>query len=153
MVSPTQTKPRSMARMRRYKESDLSRLEELFRQNFPGLVHPDLSAERNELNLLLEDSGGEIKMAVVGGRIPVAFPLIDPKSRVEREEFAALLGAAENELWQKRIAPCPLVLWMPETDFLHRLLVESFGFKSYRDLAPHAKFLEVSSVTEKNQEN
>ena len=151
MATPTQTGSRSMARVRRYKESDLHKLEELFRQNFPGLVHPDLSAERNELNLLLEDSGGEIKMAVVGGRIPVAFPLIDPNSRIEREEFAALLGAAENELWGKKIAPCPLVLWMPEGDFLHRLLVESFGFRGYRQLAPHVKFLMVQSPTEQKQ--
>ncbi len=35
MATPTQTNPGSMARIRPYKESDLHKLEELLRQNFP----------------------------------------------------------------------------------------------------------------------
>ncbi|MEE8201507.1 MAG: hypothetical protein V3R29_10110 [Candidatus Acidoferrales bacterium] len=152
MASSTQTSPGSMARVRPYRESDLHKLEELFRRNFPDLLLPDLRGESSDLNLVLEDAQGELQMAVVGGLFPAAFPLIDPNARIaeaEREDFSALLAAAEQELREKKIAPCILVLWLPEKQLIRRLLVEGLGFINYRNQTPYAKFVEQSVMATK----
>ncbi len=151
MATPTQTSPGSMARVRRYKESDLSRLEELFRKNYPIMLTPDLRGESNDLNLVLENARGELQMAMVGGGFLSAFPLIDPKSRVEREDFGALLAAAEQELCKKGLALDVLVLWLPEDQLHHRLLLESLGFVSFRNTIPYAKVVVGQSPTEQKQ--
>ena len=151
MATPTQTSPGSMARVRRYKESDLSRLEELFRKNYPIMLTPDLRGESRDSNLVLEDARGELQMAMVGGGFLSAFPLIDPKSRVEREDFGALLAAAEQELCKKGLALDVLVLWLPEDQLHHRLLLESLGFVSFRNTIPYAKVVVGQSPTETKQ--
>ena len=151
MATPTQTSPRSMARVRRYKESDLSRLEELFRKNYPIMLTPDLRGESSDFNLVLEDARGELQMAMVGGGFLSAFPLIDPKSRVEREDFGALLAAAEQELCKKGLALDVLVLWLPEDQLHHRLLLESLGFVSFRNTIPYAKVVVGQPATERKQ--
>ena len=150
-LTPTQTTSRSMARVRRYKESDLSRLEELFRKNYPIMLTPDLRGENSDLNLVLENARGELQMAMVGGGFLSAFPLIDPKSRVEREDFGALLAAAEQELCKKGLALNAFVLWLPEDQLHHRLLLESLGFVSFRNTIPYAKVVVGQPATEKKQ--
>ena len=151
MATPTQTGSRSMARVRRYKESDLSRLEELFRKNYPIMLTPDLRGESSDFNLVLENARGELQMAMVGGGFLSAFPLIDPKSRVEREDFGALLAAAEQELCKKGLALDVLVLWLPEDQLHHRLLLESLGFVSFRNTIPYAKVVVGQPATETKQ--
>ena len=151
MATPTQTGSRSMARVRRYKESDLSRLEELFRKNYPIMLTPDLRGESSDFNLVLENARGELQMAMVGGGFLSVFPLIDPKSRVEREDFGALLAAAEQGLCKKGLALDVLVLWLPEDQLHHRLLLESLGFVSFRNTIPYAKVVVGQPATERKQ--
>ncbi len=151
MATPTQTGSRSMARVRRYKESDLSRLEELFRKNYPIMLTPDLRGESSDFNLVLENARGELQMAMVGGEFLSAFPLIDPKSRVGREDFGALLAAAEQGLCKKGLALDVLVLWLPEDQLHHRLLLESLGFVSFRNTIPYAKVVVGQPATETKQ--
>ena len=57
MATPTQTKPRSMARVRPYKESDLAKLQELFHKNYPDLATPEFT-NQDQLDLVLEDERG-----------------------------------------------------------------------------------------------
>ena len=151
MATPTQTRPRSMARVRPYKESDLHKLEELFRRSYPIMLTPDLRGEANDLNLVLENARGELQMAMVGGGFLSVFPLIDPKSRVEREDFGALLATAEQGLCKKGLALDVLVLWLPEDQLHHRLLLESLGFVSFRNTIPYAKVVVGQPATERKQ--
>ena len=153
MATPTQTSPCSMARVRPYKESDLAKLQELFHKNYPDLATPEFT-NQDQLDLVLEDERGQVKMAIMGNSMVTAFPLLDPyacSSQADFEEFRALEAAAEQRLTQRGFPI--LILWLPKHQLLRRLQVEELGYNSYPNLAPYGKFLVQKSVTEKKQEN
>ena len=54
-----------MARVRPYKESDLAKLQELFHKNYPDLATPEFT-NQDQLDLVLEDERGQVKMAIMG---------------------------------------------------------------------------------------
>ena len=151
MATPTQTSPGSMARVRPYKESDLAKLQELFHKNYPDLATPEFT-NQDQLDLVLEDERGQVKMAIMGNSMVTAFPLLDPytcSSQAEFEGFRALEAAAEQRLAQRGFPI--LILWLPKQQLLRRLQVEGLGYNSYPNLAPYGKFLVPQSPTEKKQ--